>query len=227
MRSRLLKALAGLILAAILAYTQWERLWHFLTMPLLRQSAKVDLIATSPMESLMTSMKVSLIAGILLALPWITWQFWAFVGPAFLPRERRIFLPAFTGSIAMFTAGAAFCYYAVLPTGLGFLARYGGGTVTQNWRQGDYSSFICQFLLAFGLIFQLPVLAFVLARVGLVTARGLWKFARYAVIIIFVVAALLTPGPDPVSQLLMAAPLLLLYGLSIGIAALAHPGEAP
>jgi sec-independent protein translocase protein TatC len=91
------------------------------------------------------------------------------------------------------------------------------GAVVQSWRQSTYAAFVIQFLLAFGVIFELPVAVFLLARLGLVTARGLWGFFRYALVIIFIVAALLTPGPDPVSQLLMALPLCALYGVSIGV----------
>jgi sec-independent protein translocase protein TatC len=121
----------------------------------------------------------------------------------------------------MFIAGAAFCYYAVLPAGLSFLANYMDGAVTQSWRQATYAAFVIQFLLAFGVIFELPVAVFLLAKLGLVTARGMWGFTRYAVVIIFVVAAFLTPGPDPVSQLLMALPLIALYILSIGVCVVA------
>lgn len=126
----------------------------------------------------------------------------------------------------MFLVGAAFAYFAVLPAGLQFLATYTNGAISQNWRQAEFASFISQFLLAFGVIFELPVAAFVLANMGLVTARGMWGFFRYAVIIIFTVAAVLTPGPDPISQTLMAIPLCILYFISIGICALVHKNQA-
>jgi sec-independent protein translocase protein TatC len=95
------------------------------------------------------------------------------------------------------------------------------GAVTQSWRQATYAAFVIQFLLAFGIIFELPVAVFLLARLDLITAKGMWGFLRYAVVIIFIVAALLTPGPDPVSQLLMALPLITLYVVSIGVCAMA------
>jgi len=126
----------------------------------------------------------------------------------------------------MFLVGAAFAYFAVLPAGLQFLATYTNGAITQNWRQEEFASFISQFMLAFGVIFELPVAAYVLANMGLITAGGMWGFFRYAVVVIFAVAAVLTPGPDPVSQVMMAVPLCVLYLISIGICALAQKKAA-
>jgi sec-independent protein translocase protein TatC len=170
---------------------------------------------------------MSLVSGAILSFPITMWHVWRFLAPALFSNERRLFLIAFFYSVVMFAAGAAFAYFAVLPAGLAFLATYADGGITQSWKQGDFAAFISQFMLAFGVIFELPVAAFVLSTMGLITARGMWSFFRYAVIIIFIVAALLTPGPDPVSQLLMAAPLLVLYSLSIGICALAQRKAEP
>ena len=173
----------------------------------------------------MTSFKLSLIAGCVLAFPWVMWQVWGFLAPGLYIRERRLFFGTFVASIIMFLAGAAFCYFAVLPAGLAFLASYMQGTITQSWKQADFASFIVQFLLAFGIIFELPVVTFILGRLGLLTPRGMWSFSRLAVVIIFIVAAILTPGPDPVSQFMMAVPLCLLYVISIGVCALARRKE--
>lgn len=221
LRSRLVKSLAGASLGAALAYWKWESLWAWLVGPITGQKLHVNFIATSPMETVMTSFKLSLIAGVFLSFPWVTWQAWRFLAPGLYRNERRLFLGAFVGFVVMFIVGAAFCYYAVLPAGLSFLANYMDGAVTQSWRQSTYAAFVIQFLLAFGVIFELPVAVFLLARLDLITARGMWGFFRYAVVIIFIVAAVLTPGPDPVSQLLMALPLCALYLVSIGVCALA------
>jgi sec-independent protein translocase protein TatC len=226
LRSRLVKALAGVSLGAALAYWKWEALWAWLAGPITGQNLHVTFIATSPMETVMTSFKLSLIAGVFLSFPWVTWQAWRFLAPGLYRNERRLFLGAFLGFVLMFVAGAAFCYYAVLPAGLSFLANYMDGAVTQSWRQATYAAFVIQFLLAFGIIFELPVAVFLLARLGLVTARGMWGFFRYAVVIIFIIAAVLTPGPDPVSQLLMALPLCALYLLSRKSDALDAPLDA-
>jgi len=225
LRGRLIKSLIGLAAGVGSAFWQWERLWSWIIYPITSQHLKVSFIATSPMETMMTSFKMSLIAGIILAFPWLVWQLWSFLAPGLYVRERRLFLGTFVAAVAMFIAGAAFCYFAVLPAGLAFLATYMQGSVTQSWKQAEFTAFIIQFMLAFGLIFELPVATFVLGRLRLLTPRGMWGFFRLAVVIIFIAAAVLTPGPDPVSQLMMAIPLCLLYVLSIGVCALAQRKE--
>jgi sec-independent protein translocase protein TatC len=225
LRKRLLLSFVGIVVGGAIAYAFWQRLWTLLAYPLTKQHLHVDFIATSPLESFVTSLKLSLMAGLVLAFPWVMWQFWRFLAPALYQTEKSLFLGAFLGSVVMFIGGAAFAFGIVLPAGLHFLATYASGSVVQNWKQADYASFISQFLLAFGLIFELPMVIFVLAKLGLVTAAGLWSFFRFALILIFVVAAFLTPGPDPVSQVLLALPLCVLYLVSIGVAAWVQPKE--
>ena len=226
LRSRLIRILIGLAAGSGVAYFYWEKIWALLAQPITKQHLEVGFIATSPMETLVTSLKMSLISGAILSIPFTMWHVWRFLAPALFSNERKLFLIAFFSSVVMFAVGAAFAYFAVLPAGLSFLANYAQGGVTQSWKQGDFAAFISQFMLAFGVIFELPVAAFVLSNMGLITAKGMWSFFRYAVIIIFIVAALLTPGPDPVSPLMMAAPLLVLYLLSIGICALSERKKA-
>ena len=212
----------GVVVSASVCYGFWERIWTALAFPLTKQHLKVVFIATSPMETFMTSIKMSLITGVIVAVPWIMWHLWRFLAPGLFLKERKVFAIAFGSSIVMFAAGAAFAYFAVLPAGLAFLATYTNGAIAQNWRQDEFVGFMSQFMLAFGVIFELPVICYVLASMGLLTARAMWGFFRYAIVLIFVVAAFLTPGPDPVSQCMMAGPLIVLYAVSIGIAALAQ-----
>ena len=226
LRSRLIRIILGLFVGTSVAYFFWQDIWDALAQPITKQHLQVGFIATSPMETVVTSLKMSVISGAILSFPFTMWHVWRFLAPALFAKERKLFLIAFFSSIVMFGVGACFAYFAVLPAGLAFLATYADGGITQSWRQGDFASFISQFMLAFGVIFELPVVAFVLSTMGLITARGMWSFFRYAVILIFIVAALLTPGPDPVSQIMMATPLLVLYILSIGICALAQKKAA-
>lgn len=227
LRARLIRIILGLFVGSGIAYFYWKEIWDALAQPITKQHLQVGFIATNPMETLVTSIKMSVVSGAILSFPFTMWHVWRFLAPALFANERKLFLIAFFSSIVMFGVGAAFAYFAVLPAGLAFLATYADGGITQSWRQGDFASFISQFMLAFGVIFELPVAAFVLSTMGLITARGMWSFFRYAVILIFIVAALLTPGPDPVSQLMMAAPLLVLYLLSIGICAVAQKKAEP
>ncbi len=218
----MVKIILGVVLGASVAYFYWEKIWTFIAYPLTKQHLKVDLIATSPMETFMTSLKMSLISGIIFSFPWVMWQVWRFLAPGLYKKERRVFALSFFFSIVMFLIGAAFAYFVVLPSGLQFLATYTNGAITQSWKQDEFASFISQFMLAFGVIFELPVAAYVMATLGLITARGMWNFFRYAIIAIFAISAVLTPGPDPLSQILMAVPLCILYLLSIGICAIAQ-----
>jgi sec-independent protein translocase protein TatC len=225
LRSRLIKALLGVAACSGLAFWQWERLWLWMVNPITSRDLNVSFIATNPMETMATSVKLSLIAGCLLSFPWVMWQIWRFAAPGLYSKEKRLFLGTFAALVLMFAVGAAFCYFVVLPAGLAFLATYMEGVVTQSWKQADFAAFTVRFVLAFGVLFELPVGTYVLGRLGLVTPRAMWEFSRFAVVIIFVVAALLTPGPDPVSQILMALPLCLLYLLSIGVCAVAVRGR--
>lgn len=228
LRGRLVKSLIAIVLGAVLAYSQWEKLWAILAHPITAKKLPVAFIATSPMETVVTSFKLSMLAGLLLAFPWVTWQVWRFVAPGLYAGEKKIFFGTFIGFVVMFGLGAVFCYYFVLPAGLSFLANYMSGSVAQSWKQSDFAAFIIRFLLAFGIIFELPVAAFTLSRLGMITPKGMWSSFRIAIVIIFISAALLTPGPDPVSQLLMAIPLCLLYLVSIGICKLAaRPDPEP
>lgn len=222
LRSRLIRIMIGVGVAASVSYGYWERIWSALAYPLTKQHLKVSFIATSPTETFMTSIKMSLISGVILSIPWIMWHVWRFLAPGLFVKERKVFAIAFGSSVFMFAVGAAFAYFAVLPAGLAFLATYTNGAIAQNWRQDEFVGFMSQFMLAFGVIFELPVACYVLASMGLITAKAMWSFFRYAIVLIFIVAAFLTPGPDPVSQCLMAIPLCLLYALSIGITAIAQ-----
>jgi sec-independent protein translocase protein TatC len=222
LRSRLIRIMIGVAIAASVCYGYWERIWSALAYPLTKQHLKVAFIATSPMETFMTSIKMSLVSGVIVSVPWIMWHTWRFLAPGLYAKERKVFAVAFGSSIVMFAVGAAFAYFAVLPAGLAFLATYTNGAIAQNWRQDEFVGFMSQFMLAFGIIFELPVICYVLASMGLITAKGMWGFFRYAIVLIFVVAAFLTPGPDPVSQCMMAVPLIVLYAASIGITAMAQ-----
>jgi sec-independent protein translocase protein TatC len=197
-------------------------IWQFLTRPL--EKTQVQLINTAPVEAFITSIKVALIAGIIASSPWVLLNIWKFIAPGLFTREKTLILPVLSTSIFLFLGGAAFCYFFVLPYGLAFLANYTLGEITPNWRQGDYASFVMKVLIAFGITFELPIVSFVLTKLGIVNARMLWSFSRYALVLIFILAAFLTP-PDPVTQVLLAIPVIFIYGISIFISYLVTRGE--
>jgi len=160
------------------------------------------------------ALKVSIFAGIIFALPIILWQLWLFVAPGLYDNEKKLVLPFVFGGSTMFMIGVLFAYYVVTPFGFQFLISFGAFLYTPLINIEDYVGFFTKILLGFGVAFELPVLASFLGILGIITDQTLIRFFKYAIVIIFVLAALLTP-PDVLTQLLMAAPLLILYATSI------------
>jgi len=168
------------------------------------------------------ALKVSFFAGLLGALPFILYQIWLFVAPGLYSNEKKMVVPFVIGGSFMFFIGVVFAYYIVTPFGFQFLITFGSFLYTPFINIEDYVGFFTKIMLGFGIAFELPVFAYFLALLGLITDRTLIDFFKYAVVIIFVLAALLTP-PDILTQLLMAAPLVILYGLSIFIVRMVNP----
>jgi sec-independent protein translocase protein TatC len=234
LRWRLIKSLLALAVGFLASYNFANVLFDFLTRPLLglnltgEQAEVVHLIGTGVVEAFFTKLKVSLIAALFLASPVLLYQIWQFVAPGLYASEKRYARPFVFFGTFFFISGAWFCYTMVLPVGYRFfITEYGTIHVSPEIRISEYLSFTARMLLAFGGTFELPVITFFLARLGFVTHTMMLRTVRYAILIIFIVAAMLTPGPDVASQLLMAGPLLVLYGLSIGVAyAFGKPREA-
>ncbi len=168
------------------------------------------------------ALKVSFFAAILGALPIILAQIWAFVAPALYANEKKMVLPFILGGTTMFGVGVLFAYYIVTPFGFDFLITFGSFKFTPLINIEDYVGFFTKIMFGFGIAFELPVFAYFLALLGMVDDRQMREFFRYAVVLIFIVAALLTP-PDVLTQLLMAGPLVILYGVSILIVKMVNP----
>ena len=226
LRWRFIKALSAVAVGFGASYWLAEQLFALLTQPLLALNPEtagglgaVHLIGTGVAEAFFTKLKVSLIAAVFLASPIILYQMWQFVAPGLYATEKRYARPFVLFGTAFFFTGAVFCYEMVLPVGYRFfIEQYATIGVSPEIRISEYLSFTARLLLAFGVTFELPVITFFLARLGVVTHGLMLGYARYAVLVIVIVAAVLTPGPDVASQLLMAGPLLLLYIVSIGVA---------
>ena len=220
LRWRVVRALIAVMIAFVGCYFFSDRVFELLTEPLLGLGDKsVQLIGTGVTEAFFTRLKVSFIAAIFVASPVIFFQAWGFIEPGLIPSERRLAIPFVIAATFFFVSGAAFCYVLVFPVGYAFfLEEYANIGVAPQIRISEYLSFASRMLLAFGITLELPVVTFFLARVGMVDHRMLIGWFRYAIVVMFVVAAVLTPGPDIASQMLMAAPLFVLYVLSIGVA---------
>jgi sec-independent protein translocase protein TatC len=220
LRWRIVKISVALVVCAIPCGFFWKRIFDLVMIyPLRFADPKPHLIFTSPVESVMVSMKIALGGGIVLAAPVIFYQIWKFVSPGLFPKEKRIVMPAVIASTAAFLCGVAFCYM-MLPFLLRVLTNYAGKLLDPYFKINDYFSFLLKLSLAFGIVFELPVVSFVLVRMGLITSDFLIRHSRIAIVIVFIIAAVLTP-PDVFSQLTLALPLLLLYGLSIIVARIA------
>jgi sec-independent protein translocase protein TatC len=198
-----------------LSYGFKERLFDILTRPLISVMETGDkIIFTGLPEAFFTYLKVAFLSGIILAAPVIFYQFWIFVAPGLYKKEKRLLIPIVTLSTLFFVGGALFGYFVVFPYGFKFFLGFSSDTIKALPSMREYLSFSAKLLLAFGLVFELPLIITFLARLGLVSVEFLKKNRKYALLLFFVGAAILTP-PDVVTQIMMALPLMVLYEISI------------
>jgi len=216
----LLKSLVAIAIASGLCYFFSDLIFGFVIAPL-RQNLRPDqnVIGTGVTEAFFIEIKVALAAGVLFSSPFLFYQVWRFVSPGLSGSEKRLVLPFVFCATFFFVSGAYFCYRIVLPVAFQyFIEQYTSMGVTPAIRIGDYFSLFFRMVLAFGLTFELPVLTFFLVRLGICDYRFMLRSFRYAIVVIFVLAAILTPTPDVINQSLLALPMLALYALSIGVA---------
>ncbi len=217
LRKRLLWSILAVAVAFCMALYEAKPILDFLLRPIRallgdRKPVFIDLT-----EPFLLYMKVAFIASIFLAAPFIRYQAWAFISPGLYPRERMYALPFVFFATGFFLAGGAFGYYVGFPTACRFLLGIAGG-FEPALRIGSLFTFMSRLILGMGLVFELPTVVYFLARLGLITPRFLWRNFRYAILVIFIVAAVVTPTPDVVTQCIFAAPMILLYLLSILVA---------
>jgi len=225
LRSRIVYSLVFLSVGFGVAYAFREPLFHLLKIPMnaqvqlrphapfisfLKRETPYKLYFLAPAEAFWMYLKMAFLAGAALTLPLILWQLWKFVSPGLLERERRYAVPFVVLATAMFYIGLAFCFLVILPYAMEFLLGF-SENLTPMISVGHYVDFCLKFLLAFGLVFELPLVIIVLTRAGVVTPEALAKKRKYAVLGAFVLAAFLTPTPDAFNQTLMALPMIVLY----------------
>lgn len=224
LRWRLWRAVIGVVLCAAGCFVFHDEIFFYLTRPLYEVMAAKNLGDRLVYRSIggvfAFHMQVAGLGGLFFGMPILMWQLWGFIGPGLYRRERFIVLPFVFATTFCFVGGAVFAYYLVLPSAFDFLLDYsiqnGPQKLVPDINIEEYLDFVVKLLLGFGIAFELPTIAGFLAMVGLITHRALLRVWRYAFVGIFVVAAILTP-PDVMSQLLMAIPLLALYGISIAV----------
>ncbi|HPR89631.1 MAG TPA: twin-arginine translocase subunit TatC [bacterium] len=218
LRWRIIWSLLAVVAAAVICYFFVDQIVALLVHP---APGDIKLIFLSPTEAFMTYLKVAGYAGLVTAFPFVAWQFWRFVVPGLYAKERKAVGPIVFFTVICFAVGALFAYFLIIPFGLKFLLSYQSDFLVANITIGKYLTFVVTMLLVFGLVFELPVLAYFLSLIGLLTPQFLRSKRRYGILIIFIVAAILTP-PDAFTQLMLAIPLLILYEISIWVSAAVH-----
>ena len=221
LRSRIIKVAIAFFLVSIIAFLFIRRIFDFLLAP--APQLKGSLFVTGVTEPLITDIKLALFTALLLTIPIILYQGWAFVAPAVGDMGRAFTYILITLASSLFLAGVAFGYYVVLPIGLDFLFDYGGNRYSEIISGEKYLPFVTRFLLAFGIVFEFPAATYVGAKMELVDAPLLKKYRKHAIVLNTVLAAALTPGQDPFSMVLMAVPMVVMYELSIIIARYVNP----
>ena len=215
LRTRLLRALAGLVVVLLALLPFASKLYAWLAQPLLdKLPADGQLIAVQVASPFFTPIKLAFFVALVVTAPWLLYQAWAFVAPGLYQREKKLALPLLASAVILFYAGCAFAYFVVLPSVFGFLAAIKPDGVAMMTDINAYLDFVLVIFLAFGASFELPVALVILVLLGWVTPQQLRQSRGYAVVGIFIVAAVITP-PDVVSQLLLAVPMCLLYELGI------------
>jgi sec-independent protein translocase protein TatC len=221
LRSRIIKVGVAFLAVAVVAWFFRPEIFNFLLAP--APSLKGELNVTAPTEALITDVKLTLYTAFLFTIPVLLYQMWAFIAPAVGDVGRAFTYVLITLASALFLAGVAFGYFVVLPLGIDFLLGWGGDRYEQIIVSDKYLAFVTRFLLAFGIVFEFPAATYVGAKLELVDAPLLKRYRRHAIVANFILAAALTPGQDPLSMILMAVPMVVMYELSIIIARYVNP----
>ncbi len=222
LRARILRALLAWVVAAGVAYVYRVPLLAWLKVPLDRAAAQngtpVNLIVLDITEPFITALRVAAFGGLVLALPFIIYQLWAFVAPGLYPHERRLAAPFIVAAGFSFAVGAAFAYYVLLPFAVPFLLGFLGNVVTPQISIGRYIGQILTYMTVMGILFEMPVLSYFLSRLGILSAGFLARNWRIAVVAVITLAAIITPTVDVINLSLVSIPLLALYWLSVVVA---------
>jgi sec-independent protein translocase protein TatC len=227
LRWRVIKALIGIAVGMIVCWIFIDWIMNqALLKPVMDVNAKLPpgqppfhLQNLKPFGQLFLYMQVAIIGGALVSLPNILYQVWAFIAPGLLPKERKYIRAIVFFSTFCFLAGVAFAYFVMLPAALSFFATFGTSAIENNIAVNEYMNFIISVMLSAGIVFELPMVSWFLSRLGILTPKFMRKYRRHAIVAIFILAAVLTPGTDPVSQVLLAVPLMGLYEISILVSA--------
>jgi len=221
LRKVLIRSAIALIIGMCVAYFFYDRIELLISAPL--NNLGLQLTQLHPTDAINFAIKVALCGGAIITSPFILYQVWLFISPGLYTHEKRYVVPFMGATVGLFFAGVYFAYHWVLPDAMPMLLFHFGKNFNHMITIDDYMEFFLAVILGLGITFELPVLIFFLALFGIVDAGFLWRNARYAILIIFIVAAIICPAPDPISMCIFASPMLVLFFLSIGVAYVFHP----
>ncbi len=221
LRWRLIYSFLGILIGTIIAWIFIDFLVDGLLLRPARE-AKINLQNLKPFGQLFLYFQVAIAAGLILSIPNVFYQLWKFISPALKSNEKKYVTTIVVFSTFCFVVGIVFAYYVMLPLTLQFAAQFGSSTIENNFAVDEYMSIIMSVLLGAGLVFELPMLSFFLSKIGILTPKLMRKYRRHSIVVIFIASAILTPGTDPVSQLLLAIPLFILYEISIFVSKLSQ-----
>jgi sec-independent protein translocase protein TatC len=225
LRTRIMRSLISLVVGLAIALPFSERITDFLARPVTKLGYK--LVFTAPAEAFWVQMKVALIVGLFISAPGILWQVWAFIAPGLHEHEKKYAAPFVIIGSLMFLLGGAFSLFVVTPYAIAFLLSYARETLQPMITLENHIDFLLKFTLAFGAVFELPLIITILARIGVVNAKMLSRNRKYAILGAFIAGAVLTPTPDAFNQTLMAGPLVILYEVGIVCARIFGRKPAP
>ena len=224
LRSCIIHCVVSVVITSFIAFYFSDVFFDWLRRPVVATFGEHVLIGTGPAEALTLKMSVAIFAGVIFALPYIFFQLWKFISPGLYDSEKKYVLPFVFITTACFLGGVLFCYYLVVPVSFAFFKeQYNSINLVPQIRLSEHIQLTVKMLVGFGTVFELPVISYILARTGLLTAKKMIAAFRYVIVGIFIAAAILTP-PDALSQILMATPMLFLYCISILVVKL---GERP
>src|SRR5579864_7953582 len=228
LRKRIINSIVAVAVGCAACWGFRERIYDFMQRPIIDVLTKHHLpnklVYLNPTEPFNLYMKIALMGGLFLTSPYVLYQVWMFISPGLYRNEKKYVVPFMVSTIALFIAGGYFGYKVVYPQALGFLVHF-GRQFQPMITISEYTSLFLSIILGMGLIFEMPILIFFLALMGIVSASFMFKNFRYAILLIFIIAAIVTPTPDILSMCIFAAPMVALYGISIGIAWIVHPKQ--
>ena len=224
LRKRILYSMVVVLAAMLACFTFAEELFGYLELPL-EAIVGVKMIVISPLEMFVTYLKIALVAGIFVSAPWLLLQIWLFVAPGLYAREKRWIVPFIVMGTIFFVGGGAFAYFVVLPLGFQALVSIVPQNVASSYSVGLYFSFVIRLILAFGVVFELPLFMWIVSAAGIIDPKAFGTFRKYWVVAAVAIAAFLTP-PDPFTQILMAVPLIVFYELGMIGAKLLYPKDS-